>query len=190
VVGGWRVQEVRRWVQLSASGVPGQPRRSGASAWAAAHRPLSLQARGFSKAVTDAREALRNSGRVSAGGRAAAGVENQAVATAVAQVFDVVRAMIEVDTMEEMAHVLEALQHACGPSEEYEVVRVKQRFEDPTPAGWSDVFLNVRSTTTGFTAEIQIAHSKLTTCRKGMKGHDTYHQFRGADELLHTCAEV
>ena len=67
-----------------------------------------------------------------------------------------------------MARALSRLQDACAaPTSEHEVVRVKQRFENPTPAGWADIFVNVRSKKTGYTAELQFVHEKLVTCRKG-----------------------
>ena len=70
--------------------------------------------------------------------------------------------------MEDMALALIGLRDICGrPGAAWEVVRVKQRFENPTPAGWADIFVNVRHVGTGYTAELQFAHEKLLVARKG-----------------------
>jgi len=121
-------------------------------------------ARGYTKACTDARVALRQRGAAPAGGRGDAAAEDAAVAHTVARLYDISRAMIECPTMESMALALGALQ-ARAAAAGYEVVRVKQRFEQPTAAGWSDIFVNVRSLSSGYTAELQFAHEKLCTCR-------------------------
>ena len=125
-------------------------------------------ARGFTKAVTDARVSLRQSGAAAAGSRANLEAEKAAVAQTVARLFDVTRAMVETSTMDDCARALSRLQDACGTATaEYEIVRVKQRFENPTAAGWADIFVNVRSRSTGYIAELQFVHEKLVTCRKG-----------------------
>ena len=127
-------------------------------------------ARGFTKAATDARVSLRQSGAATAGGRAHPETEKAAVAQTVARLFDVTRAMVETSTMDDCARALSRLQKACGTATaEYEVVRVKQRFESPTAAGWADIFVNVRSRSTGYIAELQFVHEKLVTCRKGRR---------------------
>ena len=72
--------------------------------------------------------------------------------------------------MEDMALALIGLRDICGrPGAAWEVVRVKQRFESPTAAGWADIFVNVRSRSTGYIAELQFVHEKLVTCRKGRR---------------------
>jgi hypothetical protein len=153
--------------------------------------PPKGMARGFTKACTDARVTLLQSGRCAHGGRAPAEEEDRVLGAQVAQLYDVARAMVECPTMEDMSEALIGLRNVCSAqNSNWEVVRVKQRFENPTAAGWSDIFVNVRNVRTKFTCELQFAHEKLLVARKGMKAHDTYAQFRGAAELLESCAEV
>ena len=48
--------------------------------------------------------------------------------------------------------------------------------------------MNVRAVASGHTAELQFVHEKMAAARKGMRGHASYNTFRGAAELLESCA--
>ena len=67
-----------------------------------------------------------------------------------------------------------------------EIVRVKDRYFNPSEGGWTDAMLNVRikSDPNGHVCEVQIVHEQMLTARKGLPGHDVYNCVRNAGELL------
>lgn len=79
-------------------------------------------------------------------------------------VFDVLRASFVCDTQDQIKHVYETiLQHA-----DMKIVRVKNRFQKPTAAGFRDILLNVQLSVPGsggqnfpFICEVQITHVDL-----------------------------
>jgi serine/threonine protein kinase len=97
-------------------------------------------------------------------------------------VYDIVRCMIEYKTMEDMAAGVRALQEC----EDVNVLRVKDRFSDPTPGGWMDVMASVEinGDRNKYVCEVQFVHKSLLVVRKGMGGHDEYAVYRSAVELL------
>jgi len=116
----------------------------------------------FSQACTDARLELVNTLNIR-GRQAATPAEKTAEAASVtkmaSKLFDCARAMFICKTMEDMEAVLQGLLTECSVAKRdrlYDVVRVKQRFEKPTPPGWADIFINLRSRETGYTVELQV----------------------------------
>ena len=91
-----------------------------------------------------------------------------------------------------------------------EVVRVKNRFKNPTAGGWADALINFvllrrrrrKTTATGggggeqeeeeqqqpqevyHICELQLVHSEMLKARKEFGGHTAYAAFREAAELL------
>ena len=69
----------------------------------------------------------------------------------------------------------------------WKIVRVKNRFAGGrTSGGWADCLLNiVRSDDPHqHVCEVQLVHEKMLLLRKQLGGHDAYHRYRTADELL------
>ena len=98
------------------------------------------------------------------------------------QVCDINRCMIKCPSMGHVALALAAL--IDDPN--IEIVRVKDRYFNPSEGGWTDAMLNVRikSDPNGHVCEVQIVHEQMLTARKGLPGHDVYNCVRNAGELL------
>jgi len=98
------------------------------------------------------------------------------------RIFDVVRNMYEASTLREVADVVDDI-CACDA---IEVVRIKDRFHEPSPGGWSDCMINyvLRDDPHRHICELQIAHSQLIVQRREMKAHAVYGHTRNAPELL------
>ena len=90
--------------------------------------------------------------------------------------------MIQNDAMDELLAVLTALDE----SPEVEVLRVKDRFTNPTSGGWRDCMVNFRMVADphNHVCELQLVHKQLMLVRQEMGGHHEYNVFRGALELL------
>jgi hypothetical protein len=73
---------------------------------------------------------------------------------------------------------------AAGIEEKLDIVRIKNRFKEPTSGGWSDTLINFRFSGTAHICEIQFVHSQMMLVRKQMGAHFQYEQFRSASELL------
>ena len=103
------------------------------------------------------------------------------------KICDIVRMILECDTVEAMAAVLGCFSRVCKPIEEggIEVVRFKDRMNDPA-GGWRDAMINFRVSKSAHICEVQIVHKKMYICRKkdGFGGHDVYTQKRNAREIL------
>ena len=97
-----------------------------------------------------------------------------------AKIFDIVRDMFEGDAMDDLVELLDLI----AKSDEIEVVRVKDRFSNPSPGGWRDVMINYRVKGHRHICEVQIVHSKMLIARKELGGHDEYAAERSARELL------
>jgi hypothetical protein len=97
-------------------------------------------------------------------------------------VYDIVRCMVEYKTMAALAAGVRALE-AC---KNVTVLRVKDRFSNPTPGGWMDVMVSVeiKGDRNKHVCEVQFVHTNLLLIRKGMGGHDEYAVYRSAVELL------
>ena len=101
-------------------------------------------------------------------------------------IWDAARAMVVYDTMD---HVADGVQRvdADVTDKVVELIRLKDRFTNPVN-GWSDILLNLR-----FVApmdvdlvpfEIQLVHKKMIILRHDLGGHDSYEQYRYAQDLL------
>merc|ERR1719272_782198 len=94
--------------------------------------------------------------------------------------------MMVVDSMDDVAAVLEVL---CEFEDQGSIVivRAKDRFvRAPSPGGWRDVMVNfyVVADTSKHVAELQVVHDRMLIARKGLNGHEVYHRSRNALELL------
>merc|ERR1712037_314089 len=71
-------------------------------------------------------------------------------------------------------------------SEEVTVCRVKDRFTEPSDAGWTDLMLNfyLNDDDDQHVCEVQLIHFKMLSQRTTQEGHGAYNVFRAASELL------
>ena len=118
-------------------------------------------------------------------------------------VLDVVRGALSFTTMNEMLMCLELLAAtttdekglkeskrcgwdavAAGIEEKLDIVRIKNRFHEPTSGGWADAMVNFRFAGEDHVCEIQFVHAQMMLVRKQMGAHFEYEQFRSALELL------
>jgi hypothetical protein len=118
-------------------------------------------------------------------------------------VLDVVRGALSFTTMNEMLMCLELLAAtttdakgleesrsrgwdaaAAGIEEKLDIVRIKNRFHEPTSGGWADAMVNFRFAGEEHVCEIQFVHAQMMLVRKQMGAHYQYEQFRSALELL------
>jgi len=99
---------------------------------------------------------------------------------------DIARSAMQ-GTMKQLHLALEEIDRC----EDVQVVRVKNRFDDPPTTGWADcqIMLFFRDDTTRHICEIQLVHPQLMTVRKNMGAHAEYAQLRSAMELLHLFEE-
>ncbi|KAK7253474.1 hypothetical protein SO694_00001932 [Aureococcus anophagefferens] len=70
-----------------------------------------------------------------------------------------------------------------------EIVRVKNRFAEPTAGGWADALVNFRfadaaGAARGHVVEVQLVHASLKKVREAWGAHNGYTQFRTAVQLL------
>jgi hypothetical protein len=102
-------------------------------------------------------------------------------------IFDVVRNMYEASTLREVADVVDDM---CK-CEAIEVVRIKDRFAEPSPGGWSDCMINyvLRDDPHSHICELQISHRSLVLQRKQLKAHAVYGHTRNALELREKLAQ-
>jgi len=68
------------------------------------------------------------------------------------------------------------------------VCRVKDRFTDPSDAGWTDLLMNLylNEDANKHVCEVQLIHKKMFLQRTTMNGHDAYNKSRACNELLQT----
>ena len=99
-------------------------------------------------------------------------------------VCDIVRGLFDCHDVAALSRVLRALAAANG--HEIEILRVKNRFANPTSGGWRDFLVNFRlkNDPGGHVCEVQISHQRLMLVRSEMGGHGDYNIFRAALELL------
>jgi serine/threonine protein kinase len=64
------------------------------------------------------------------------------------------------------------------------IVRIKNRFEHPTPARWADAMVNLMCRGSEHVCELQLVHATMLKARKEFGGHNAYAAFREAAELL------
>lgn len=72
-------------------------------------------------------------------------------------------------------------------SDEVTVCRVKDRFNLPSPAGWTDMLVNFYfdDDPDKHVCEVQLIHFKMLSQRTTQEGHHGYDIYRAASELLH-----
>eukprot|EP00633_Aureoumbra_lagunensis_P005759 CAMPEP_0197319566 /NCGR_PEP_ID=MMETSP0891-20130614/55489_1 /TAXON_ID=44058 ORGANISM="Aureoumbra lagunensis, Strain CCMP1510" /NCGR_SAMPLE_ID=MMETSP0891 /ASSEMBLY_ACC=CAM_ASM_000534 /LENGTH=295 /DNA_ID=CAMNT_0042810573 /DNA_START=209 /DNA_END=1097 /DNA_ORIENTATION=+ len=140
------------------------------------------------------------------------------------KLFDVVRGMILFDEWTSLAHAAQLLAECdhgrgnnVGMNESIDIIRIKNRFNNPTSGGWADALVNFRfntsyssnststkallssssatpSTISATTevqhiCEIQIVHKMLNQVRKTWGAHASYSNFRTAVQLLEAVGE-
>lgn len=106
--------------------------------------------------------------------------------------WDSARMMVLYTTMQDLARGVERLRadHASG---KVLVLRVKERFSEPTSGGWSDILVNLKFPSSMphislIPFELQLAHTQLMVIRKDMGGHTGYAKYRSAKEILEFLA--
>ena len=69
------------------------------------------------------------------------------------------------------------------------VVRIKDRFAQPSAGGWRDLMVNfvLVGDATRHVCEVQVVHEMMLTARKGLPGHAIYGIVRSAMELIESC---
>lgn len=103
-------------------------------------------------------------------------------------IWDAARAIVQYDCMEAMARGLRVL-HQHHKEGLIQVLRVKDRFSEPTEGGWADMLINLRFPSEYFgdallPCEIQMVHSQMMLIRRNMGAHKKYAKFRCATEVL------
>ena len=65
-------------------------------------------------------------------------------------------------------------------SEDVTICRVKDRFDEPTAAGWTDLMINfcLNNDPGKHVCEVQLIHSKMFSQRTIQEGHTAYNVFR------------
>ena len=92
------------------------------------------------------------------------------------QVRDLVRGGIIDSTMEGLAKVAK---HLLG-SANVQICRVKDRFNEPSAAGWTDLMVNFyfNDDPNKHVCEVQLIHFKMLSQRTTQEGHNAYNIFR------------
>jgi len=103
-------------------------------------------------------------------------------------VCDVVRAMLVATSMSAVGSIVRGLLalHEAGA---LKVVRIKDRFAQPSAGGWRDLMVNlvIVGDPTRHVCEVQVVHEMMLTARKGLPGHAIYGIVRSAMELIESC---
>ena len=103
-------------------------------------------------------------------------------------VCDVVRAMLVATSMSAVGSIVRGLLalHKAGA---LRVVRIKDRFAQPSAGGWRDLMVNfvIVGDPTRHVCEVQVVHEMMLTARKGLPGHAIYGIVRSAMELIESC---
>ena len=103
-------------------------------------------------------------------------------------VCDVVRAMLVATSMSAVGSIVRGLLalHGAGA---LTVVRIKDRFAQPSAGGWRDLMVNfvLVGDATRHVCEVQVVHEMMLTARKGLPGHAIYGIVRSAMELIESC---
>lgn len=98
------------------------------------------------------------------------------------RVYDLVRGGIIDKYITGIVNIAEFILNADGVT----VCRVKDRFSEPSPAGWTDLMINFffNDDDERHVCEVQLIHSKMLSQRTTQEGHESYNLFRAATELL------
>ena len=107
------------------------------------------------------------------------------------RVCDVVRAMLVAKDMRTVGAIAEALR-ALQAEGLVEVLRIKDRFAQPSGGGWRDLMVNLvvlgdEGGVVRHVCEVQVAHEMMLTARKGLPGHEVYAVQRNAAEFIESC---
>ena len=106
------------------------------------------------------------------------------------RVCDVVRAMLVAKDMRTVGAIAEALR-ALQAEGLVEVLRIKDRFAQPSGGGWRDLMVNLvvlgDEGAVRHVCEVQVAHEMMLTARKGLPGHEVYAVQRNAAEFIESC---
>jgi len=103
-------------------------------------------------------------------------------------ILDSARAMICYDSMSGLAGGLAMLQSANSMGT-IRLLRVKERFTDPTSGGWSDILVNLSFPLAEhkhafLPCEIQMVHAQMMLIRHDMGAHNEYAKFRITSEIV------
>ncbi|KAK7234061.1 hypothetical protein SO694_00146059 [Aureococcus anophagefferens] len=122
----------------------------------------------------------------------------------VAELLDVVRGSLRFENMKHLQNALLLLQ-CCDVTDadtpdvvmdqRIEIVRVKNRFIEPTSGGWADAMINFRFVSSdkrwthgagdvGHICELQLIHNDMLMVRKDWGAHESYSIFRTSIQLL------
>jgi len=104
-------------------------------------------------------------------------------------VLDIRRGFVEAHTTSDLTAVLHRIR-AEQVSGTIKVVRIKDRFSNPSTGGWADCMVNFyfSSDPLKHICELQLVHSAMMTVRKELGGHLIYTKGRNACELLELAA--
>ena len=106
------------------------------------------------------------------------------------RVCDVVRAMLVAKDMRTVGAIAEALRTLQAEGL-IEVLRIKDRFAQPSGGGWRDLMVNLvvlgDEGAVRHVCEVQVAHEMMLTARKGLPGHEVYAVQRNAAEFIESC---
>ena len=112
------------------------------------------------------------------------------------KICDVVRAMMKVTSMAQVAKIAMAFLE----SDSVVIVRIKDRFvEKPSPGGWRDLMINfyLKSDPNRHICEVQVVLDKMLVARENLGGHHGYDHSRNALEIMErlkvkvsSCSEV
>jgi len=116
------------------------------------------------------------------------------------RVCDITRGLLEFDTCGKLNLALMILegcdinmgdmQDVSGTNERIQIMRCKNRFDEPTSGGWADAMINfVFDGSNGHVCEIQLGHQQLLFVRQEWGAHASYDRFRSALELIEANGE-
>ncbi|KAH8068952.1 hypothetical protein JL720_12161 [Aureococcus anophagefferens] len=127
----------------------------------------------------------------------------------VAELLDVVRGSLCFENMKHLQNALLLLQ-CCDVTDadtpdvvmdqRIEIVRVKNRFIEPTSGGWADAMINFRFVSSdkrwthgagdvGHICELQLIHNDMLMVRKDWGAHESYSIFRTSIQLLEAAGK-
>ena len=96
--------------------------------------------------------------------------------------LDLVRDMYVATEVREVREVVAAM---CEWSA-VQIVRIKDRFHEPSAGGWRDCMINYvcRDDPYAHICELQVSHTAMVATREGMHAHAVYNHTRNAPELV------
>ena len=110
--------------------------------------------------------------------------DNRVPGPSISWLYDIVRGSIECDTENQIACFITALLHTFN-TDNFQVIRLKNRFVHPTPGGFRDANINIRVSLTssrGFKfshiCELQVHHRIIHELGTSLNSHNQYEFFR------------